>query len=189
MLHTKIHIHYLTLFNSLLLIVMLCFFVSLSGCASGRWQQASRESAHIAPEPSQHPDALIHVYAADTWGWRGIFAVHTWIAVKAQNADQYTVLEVVGWRSNRGLPVLRIEHDLPDRYWFGNKPELLLEKKGEGTQALIDKIIHFSENYPWANTYTIFPGPNSNTYPAWIAEKVPELGLELPFKAIGSGWL
>ncbi|WP_232465235.1 DUF3750 domain-containing protein [Oleiphilus messinensis] len=28
----------------------------------------------------------------------------------------------------------------------------------------------------------------SNTFPAWIAQQVPELELELPFSAIGSGW-
>ena len=33
-----------------------------------------------------------------------------------------------------------------------------------------------------------FPGPNSNTFTAWIAKKVPELELDLPFTAIGSGY-
>jgi len=32
------------------------------------------------------------------------------------------------------------------------------------------------------------PDPNSNTFPAWIALQVPELGLKLPFSAIGSGY-
>ena len=32
-------------------------------------------------------------------------------------------------------------------------------------------------------------GPNSNTFTAWIAKQVPELELDLPFSAIGSGYV
>lgn len=160
----------------------------ISACSTGSWRDASRESANIAPDPSTTPEAVIHVYAADAWGWRGLFAVHTWIAVKPKAADKYTVLEVIGWREKRGLPVLRVEQDIPDRFWYGSKPELILEKRGGDTDQVINKILHASKRYPWENTYQVFPGPNSNTFPAWIAMNVPELGLDLPFRAIGSGW-
>ena len=43
--------------------------------------------------------------------------------------------------------------------------------------------------YPWKTTYKAFPGPNSNTFTARIAKNVPELELELPFSAIGSGYI
>jgi len=43
--------------------------------------------------------------------------------------------------------------------------------------------------YPWKTTYKAFPGPNSNTFTAWIAKQVPELELDLPFSAIGSGYV
>ncbi len=160
----------------------------LSACSTGHWRDASRASAQIAPDPASTPEAVIQVYGADAWGWRGIFAVHTWISVKPSNADGYTVLEVVGWRQKRGLPALRIEEDVPDRHWFGAEPELILERRGAGVDAMISKILAAAEQYPWADSYTVFPGPNSNTFPAWIARKVPELDLELPFRAIGSGW-
>lgn len=161
----------------------------LTGCSSGSWREASRASANIAPDPASTPEAVIHVYGADAWGWRGYFAVHTWISVKPKDADSYTVLEVIGWRESGGLPVLRIEEDIPDRYWFGAKPELILERRGEGVNELIERIMMLSGTYPWANTYKVFPGPNSNTFPAWVAQNIPELGLELPFRAIGSGWI
>jgi hypothetical protein len=131
---------------------------------------------------------VIQVYAADAWGWRGIFAVHTWIALKPRNADHYTVYEVVGWRERRGLPVLRIEQDTPDRHWFGARPELILDRRGEGVDELITQIESTAQDYPWKHEYRVFPGPNSNTFPAWVAQKVPDLQLELPFRAIGSGW-
>ena len=35
---------------------------------------------------------IIHIYDADAGSWRSLFAVHTWIAVKPENAKPYTVL-------------------------------------------------------------------------------------------------
>ncbi|MET4163096.1 hypothetical protein ABIE61_002959 [Marinobacterium sp. MBR-111] len=169
-----------------LLILML--LPLLAACANNDWRTASRASAGIAPDPRTTPEPVIQVYAADAWGWRGIFAVHTWIALKPRNADQYTVYEVVGWRERRGLPVLRIEQDTPDRHWFGARPELILDRRGEGVDELITQIESTAQDYPWKHEYRVFPGPNSNTFPAWVAQKVPDLQLELPFRAIGSGW-
>lgn len=167
---------------------MMVLLVLLAGCSSGDWRTASREPAGIAPDPASTPEAVIQVYAASTWGWRGWFAVHTWIAAKKSGEKEYTVYEVIGWRMKRGLPVVRIERDAPDRYWFGEKPELLADVRGAKADELISRIDSAARTYPWSDTYKAFPGPNSNTFIAWILEKVPELGVELPFSAIGSGY-
>ncbi|MCP4925636.1 MAG: DUF3750 domain-containing protein, partial [Gammaproteobacteria bacterium] len=42
--------------------------------------------------------------------------------------------------------------------------------------------------YPWKHSYKAFPGPNSNTFTAWVAQEVPQLDLDLPWSAIGSGF-
>lgn len=160
----------------------------LTGCTARDWRTASRASAGIAPDPAVTSEALLQVYGAQAWGWRGWFAIHTWIAVKPANAPAYTVYEVIGWRQRGGLPVVRIEKDLPDRYWFGEKPRLLKEFRGAGVDRLIEKVDRAARSYPWPNSYTAFPGPNSNTFTAWIGKQVPELGLQLPFSAIGSGY-
>lgn len=158
------------------------------GCSTNDWRTASREPAGIAPDPDSTPEAVVQVYGAPVYGWRGWFAIHTWIAVKPSEAERYTVYEVIGWRLQRGLPALRIAQDYPDRYWFGEKPELLLSRKGDGVDRLIREIDEAARNYPWADQYTMFPGPNSNTFPSWIGEQVPDLGLKLPLKAIGQDW-
>lgn len=160
----------------------------LSGCTAKDWRTASREPAGIAPNPTITKDAVLHVYGATAWGWRGWFAIHTWIAAKPANAEGYTVYEVIGWRQHSGLPVVRIEKDLPDRYWFGEQPRLLKEVRGEAADKLIKDVDRAAKAYPWPETYKAFPGPNSNTFTAWIARQVPELGLDLPFSAIGSGY-
>ncbi len=162
----------------------------LSSCSSGKdWRTANRESAGIAPYPAVINEAVLHVYGARAWGWHGWFAVHTWIAAKRTGEGYYTVYDVVGWRGRRGEPVLRITPDIPDRYWYGKKPRLLKEHRGAGVDELIDAVDTAARAYPWKNTYSALPGPNSNTFTAWIAKQVPELDLELPFSALGSGYV
>lgn len=160
-----------------------------SGCSSGEhWSTASRESAKMAPDPSVTNEAVLHVYGADAWGWRGWFAIHTWIAAKRTGETSYTVYDVVGWRGYRDQQVLRITKDIPDRYWYGAKPRIIAEHSGEGVDDLIDAVDKAARKYPWKTVYKAFPGPNSNTFTAWVAEQVPELALDLPFSAIGSGY-
>lgn len=172
--------------RNLFLITICSLF--LLGCSNNDWRSTTRASAGIAPDPKTTPEAVLQVYGADVYGWRGIFAIHTWISVKPANADRYTVYEVVGWRTRRGLPALSIRQDLPDRHWFGAEPELLLDHRGEKAERLITEVDSAARRYPWAMEYTLFPGPNSNTFPAWIAREVPELELDLPFSAIGKGY-
>lgn len=163
--------------------------VLIAGCSSGQdWRTASREPAGIAPDPRRTNEAVLQVYGADAWSWRGWFAIHTWIAAKRTGEDSYRVYDVVGWRGHRGRPVMRITRDYPDRYWFGERPVILKEHRGPGVDALIDAVDRAASAYPWKTTYRVFPGPNSNTFTGWIARQVPELALDLPLSAIGSGY-
>jgi hypothetical protein len=164
-------------------------FLSISGCAGKDWRTASREPAGIAPEPTATREAVLQVYCAPTWGWRGWFAVHTWIAAKKTAEPAYTVYEVIGWRQYSGQSIVRIEKDAPDRYWYGQKPRLLADHQGKGVDEMIESVDRAARTYPWAGVYKAFPGPNSNTFIAWISRQVPELKLSLPFSAIGSGYL
>lgn len=148
-----------------------------------------RASAGLAPDPASHPEAVVQVYAADTWGWRGRFAVHTWISVKRAGDNVYTVYDVVGWRQRWGRPVVGASQDVPDRHWFGAKPQLVADLRGEQAGKLIDKVEQAVNDYPWKDEYRVFPGPNSNTFIAWIGSQVPELDLSLPFSAIGSSYI
>ena len=162
----------------------------LSSCSSDKkWLGASRESAGLAPDPLVTNEAVLQIYGADAWGWRGWFAIHTWIAAKRTGESAYTVYDVVGWRSRHGQPVMRIRQDIPDRYWYGEKPRILKEHRGPGIDVLITAVDKAAHEYPWKTTYKVFPGPNSNTFIAWIAKQVPELDVKLPFSAIGSGYV
>src|SRR2546430_16702136 len=43
--------------------------------------------------------------------------------------------------------------------------------------------------FPYTTLFRSWPGPNSNTFTAWIARHVPELELDLPATAIGKDYL
>jgi len=49
----------------------------ISACSSTDWRTATREPAGIAPNPAVEQQAVIEVYSANAFSWRGWFAVHT----------------------------------------------------------------------------------------------------------------
>src|SRR5690606_25779865 len=119
-------------------------------------------------DPAATSEAVIQVYAARTWGWKGYFGVHTWVAVKPTRAPAYIVYEVIGWRLRWGDSVLVARTRAPDARWFGADPELLVDRRGPGVDALIARVEQAARSYPYAGEYTLWPGPNSNTFTAWI---------------------
>ena len=82
----------------------------------------------LAPDPATTPEAVIQVYAARAWGWKGIFAVHSWIIMKRQDAPTYERYEVVGWGVRRGAPAIRKDMRPIDGYWAGNLPRVVVDR-------------------------------------------------------------
>lgn len=179
--------------------LLLLFTVLLAGPAvaliSGEvslersWATASRASAGIVPPAAETPEAVVQVYAARAFNWRGAFAVHTWIAVKPENAAGYTTFEVIGWRYWRDGNGLTRRDGPPDRHWFGAAPRILAELRGAEAAAAIPQIEAAVAAYPFARQYRTWPGPNSNTFTATVARQVPALGLDLPPTAVGKDYL
>jgi len=174
---------------SFLLAIASLFLVSIMAASGQDWRTADRSSAGHAPDPREFKDAVIQIYAARTVGWRGRLAVHTWISTKPAGAENYTVHHVVGWRSRRNLPVVVSQVDIPDRAWFGNKPDVLVDIRGEQAEELIPQLIEIVSAYPFADKYVMWPGPNSNTFTAYVGRELPELQLDLPSTAIGKDYL
>jgi len=166
-----------------------CYLAFSGQLAARDWRTASREPAGLAPDPATTPEAVVQVYSARAVSWRGWFGVHTWVAVKPANARQFTVHEVMGWRLKRTGTVV-VERNRPaDGYWYGNKPELLGDIRGAGVDEIIRRIEMAVEEYPYPARYHIWPGPNSNTFTAFILRRVPELRVDLPPTAIGKDYL
>ena len=174
----------------LLFLAALPVFMVVTGQAQlGRdFRRADRSSAGIAPPAENTPEAVVQVYTARALNWRGIFAVHSWVATKPENAETYTVHQVIGWRVYRDLPAMVSAPGTPDGRWFGNEPSLIAELRGQAAARAIPKIIEAVANYPYPNEYTVWPGPNSNTFVAYISKQVPELRMDLPSTAIGKDY-
>src|ERR1700731_134503 len=81
--------------------------VLVSGCLpygrdGVRWYEARRDPTRLAPDPATAPGAVIQVYAARAVSWRGVFSMHTWIAVKPSGAPRYARYEVLGFGVAKG---------------------------------------------------------------------------------------
>lgn len=152
----------------------------------GRWSDANWGSAHILPEPHDSDEAAVYIFSAATGGLKGAVASHAWIVTKEKGAANYTRYDKVGW----GSPIRR-NHRPPDAYWYSNPPQLVAQAKGAEAELLIPKIEGAIAAYPYSEPggYTIWPGPNSNTFVAYVLRNVPELGAVLPPHAVGRDYL
>jgi hypothetical protein len=165
-------------------------YITFSGQLSARdWRTATRESAGLAPDPATTPEAVVQVYSARAVSWRGWFGVHTWISVKPAGASEFTVHEVMGWQLRRTGKAVVARNRTPDGHWYGAKPELLADVRGPGVEEIIARIETAIADYPYPDKYHVWPGPNSNTFTAFILRRVPELRADLPPTAIGKDYL
>jgi hypothetical protein len=150
------------------------------------WRAASWASAGVLPKAIEQREAEVVILSARTGRWKGIFAEHMAIVVKPKNAVGWTRYEVVGW----GEPV-RQDAFVPDAMWYGNTPRIIFDVKGPKAEALIPEIEKAVANYPHSQrgSYTVWPGPNSNTFVAWIVRNTDGFAVELPPEAVGKDWL
>ena len=176
-----------------LLVLLLAgpLFASLAGLADrpADWRSLQGKTTHLAPKPGTTSQAVLQVYGARTFGWRGAFAEHTWIAAKRAGAGRYRTYQVVGWRHPASRDRVVVLEEVPDQPWAGARPRLYLDLRGNEVEGLIDKVEAAVAAYPYKADYRAWPGPNSNTFTAWVARSVPELRLDLPPTAVGKDYL
>ena len=155
------------------------------GWPSG-WRAADWSSAGVAPNPRTESEAIVQIYGARTGRWKGVFAIHTWIALKKKGASHFDRYDVVGW----GRPVRRNAYPV-DGKWYSNLPSVVHEVRGPAAEDLIPRIEDAVSRYPYSDygSYRVWPGPNSNTFVAWVARQIPALGLEMPATAVGKDYL
>ena len=160
--------------------------VSLSDGWPRSWRTADWSSTGTLPAPAAAPEAMVALYAARSGRWKGIFAVHHWIVLKRPGAASYERYDVVGW----GAPVRR-NNFAADGRWYGNEPRLMRAVHGKAAEALIGRIEAAVAGYPWnrPGTYRVWPGPNSNSFVAYVLRNVPEFGAEMDPTGIGKDYL
>jgi hypothetical protein len=156
----------------------------------GDWSTASRESANLAPLAHHELEAQVQIYSAKAFSWRGKFSVHTWLTTKEKNADDYLVYHVLLWGTYFGADgVVVVQKDLPDRFWYGAKPQIIFSASGKKAEEMIPQIYEAVKTYPYPKFYRAYPGPNSNTFISHILRNVKGFNFALPSNAIGKDWL
>ncbi len=174
------------------LVIVLIGIVTLAGCSAWlgtKLLQVEPIGPAVAPEPADYAPSVVQIYGADVWGFRGHFAIHTWVAIKEDNASTYTLYQVVSWGLRRTGSAVSISQGRPNRYWFRSPPQLLFEAKGDTAAEMIPAIKRAVADYPYEAEYVMWPGPNSNSFVQWIVSNVPGIDAELPAKAIGKNWM
>ena len=140
----------------------------------------------LSPDPAEMREAIVQVFAARSWQRLSrLVSVHTWIAFKAPDAARYTVMETSQWYPYP--PALKTcRKRRPDRRWHGATPRLIAEITGAAAERAIPRIRELARDYP--AEYDLWPGPNSNTFTAYIIRNTPELKVDLPPTAIGKDY-
>jgi hypothetical protein len=173
----------------LLLAILIVFFAPVilraalfaAGDAPRSWRDADWSSTGMLPAASADKAARVVVFTGTAGAWKGVVAVHSWIVFKPANATRWTRYDVVGW----GNPV-RVNNWPVDGRWYGNAPRIIADIRGDEAEGLIPRIEATVKAYTYARAgdYSVWPGPNSNSFVAAILRAVPELGT-LPSNAIG----
>lgn len=127
------------------------------------------------------------------------FAIHPWvITVKNGTTTRWEIIyrkykdkERFGYvyKNFYSNPTTGVKkHPLSTKYW---NSILIGFISGDGN-SLANKMVNFIEEttpfYPHKESYNPFPGPNSNTYIAWILKKFPEANIKLPWNAFGKNY-
>ena len=89
------------------------------------FRDADWSSVGMLPPASADRDARLLVFTGRTGRWKGIFAVHSWVVFKPENATTWSRYDVVGW----GQPV-RSNGWAPDGRWYGDTPRVLVDVRG-----------------------------------------------------------
>jgi hypothetical protein len=99
------------------------------------FRDADWSSVGMLPAADADRAARFLVFTGRTGRWKGIFAVHSWIVFKPENAATWSRYDMVGW----GQPV-RTNGWTPDARWFGDTPRVLVDVRGAEAAALIPKV-------------------------------------------------
>ncbi len=119
----------------------------------------------------------------------GLFAVHYW----------FTVLDAAGGRCDRweiwqskqaggeSVGYLHCNLKAPDAGVGGGPARVHAEWRGADALRIAEVLRKSETAYPHVHRYLPWPGPNSNTFAAWVLREA-DIALELPPQAIGKNF-
>jgi hypothetical protein len=115
--------------------------------------------------------------------WIGRFAWHYWFVVHdATGSHRWEVWQT---KNAGGFCIGHVHRDLkaPDHGVGGGPSRLVLEWK-EDPARRIAAVLENARTYPFCHKYRLWPGPNSNSFVAWVLR---EAGIEHELDPRGIG--
>ena len=130
--------------------------------------------------------------------WPLSFASHLWFVVTCDEvSDRYEVWAQLGKINDTAVTKNALSLHSSFRSSYLDNPltpkktgvaTLVAGVEGEAGSAVAElyaRIVTSLYTYPYATSYRMWPGPNSNTYIAWCLAPYPDLQLPLPRNAFG----
>jgi hypothetical protein len=140
--------------------------------------------------------------------WYSRFAHHAWIDLRDE-AGEWTRVEILGFPPSVHLEGIAEAEAFAARR-FGREVHLLKTISGPQAKPIVARVLELAdacEDYgrlalewneeggfvaqvipPSGRDYRRWPGPNSNTFVAWIIERTPGLHAELHHNAVGKDY-
>ena len=117
----------------------------------------------------------------------GLFAVHYWFVVLEESkAERWEVWQT---KNAGGRSIGHVHCDLkgPDEGVGGGPACSAMQWQGEAALRIKEVLVN-AHTYPYCGLYRYWPGPNSNTFAAWVLRQA---GIDFPLarKAIGCKYL
>lgn len=118
----------------------------------------------------------------------GPIAVHCWFVVFDREAGECHRWEVWQTKNAGGRSIGHVHCDLklPDAGVGGGPARVAAEWTGEEAKRIRLALVSASE-YPYCHRYRLWPGPNSNTFVAWVLRQAG-IGYGLGRRAIGRNY-
>jgi hypothetical protein len=119
----------------------------------------------------------------------GAFAFHYWFTVVHPDSGKCDRWEVWQRKNAGGISIGHVHCNLksPDDGVGGGPAQLAVEWNGDIAAKIVSILQNVPQEYPYRDRYLPWPGPNSNTFVAWVLRKA---GIEfiLPWQAIGKDY-
>jgi hypothetical protein len=119
----------------------------------------------------------------------GAIALHYWFNVLDPASGGCERWEVWQRRNAGGISIGHVHCNLkaPDDGVGGGPAQLAVEWAGEPALSILQILKNAGSDYPHRDRYLPWPGPNSNTFVAWVLRQAG-VDFPLPWKAIGKNF-
>jgi hypothetical protein len=135
---------------------------------------------------SIRPDALIvvkDVQIPDSEPLLSQFATHSWVQYRPDVNSPWRRIEIVN--KNSGL----LHHEIDDdtahaKKRWNERVRILSQSDGKKNPEFVQDIMAFARGYD-ASVYSVWPGPNSNTFAEHLMREVDGVSAALDHNAVG----